>query len=84
MKKVIIEYYYIKSDHLLATPAFDHKEIIEGTDKQIENYILKQKDPWNHKFKKKSFMGFNYISNQGAIKVLPYIKKKEKIIKLKS
>lgn len=81
MKKVIIKYYYIKSDHIFAKPEYDHEEIVEGTDKQIENYILKQKDQYGHLFKQDKSFGFNYISNQGAVKVLPY---KEKIIKLRS
>jgi len=76
--KYIIEYYEIKSDHLLAKPEFDRQEIVEvNSIKKLNRYIMSKKDMYGNKFKivegesKKLFM-FDYISNQGAIKIKKY------------
>lgn len=43
--KYLIEYYYIKSDHILASPEYDHEEIIEVNSKEkLENYIKNKKN----------------------------------------
>jgi len=71
--KFVIEYYEIMSDHLLATPEFHHKEIVDAkNDKALDNYIAQQKDFYGNHYVKKANYGFTHISNQGALKVYPY------------
>ena len=78
--KIKIKYYYIKSDHILATPEYDHKEIVEVANQEdLDNYIFKQKDDYGNKFKKKTSYGFDYISHQGGIKIKIYNPKIKKI-----
>jgi len=78
MKKVI-EYYYIKSDHIFAYPEYDHEEVVEVESlNDLDLYIFKQKDEFGNNFVKDISYGFNYESNQGAIKIKDYI---EPIIK---
>jgi hypothetical protein len=67
-----IQYFYIKSDHILASPEYDHREIVKvNTRKQLEDYVKSLQDLYNNPFKKcdPPRYGFNYISNQGALKV---------------
>jgi hypothetical protein len=79
--KMLIKYYYIKSDHLMATPQFDHEEIVEvKTDSDLQNYIGQQKDQYGHSFKRDKSFGFDYISSQGAIKTEQYREPKIKVI----
>jgi hypothetical protein len=71
--KMLIKYFYIKSDHVLASPTFDHEEIVEcKTDQQLQAYIAKQKDQYGNPFKRDKSFGFDYLSNQGAIVVSQY------------
>ena len=78
MKKYVIEYYEIKSDHLLATPEFDRKEIVQvHSEKKLDKYIFLQKDNCGNHYekassKKEALFGFTHISAQGALKVYPY------------
>lgn len=76
MKK-IIKYYYIKSDHIFASPEYDHEEIVEVENEQkLKDYIESKKDDYGCKFeksKKKTF-GFDFISKYGGVKVLDYKK----------
>lgn len=82
MKK-IIKYYYIKSDHIFASPEYDHEEIVEvENDEKLAKYIESKKDGWGNNFKKKKSFGFDFISNQGGVKVLDYIYKKPIIKKV--
>lgn len=72
MKK-IIKYYYIKSDHIFASPEYDHEEIVEvESDEKLTKYIESKKDGWGNNFKKKKSFGFDFISNEGGVKVLDY------------
>lgn len=72
MKK-IIKYYYIKSDHIFASPEYDHEEIIEvENDEKLTKYIESKKDEYGNKFKKEKKFGFDFISHQGGVKVLDY------------
>ena len=79
--KYIIEYYYIKSDHLLAIPEYDHKEIVEAKSiKILYDYIKSKKDEYGNPFHArttKSF-GFDFVSNAGGIKIKKYIRPKIK------
>jgi len=72
--RVIIEYHYIKSNHLLASPEFDHEEIIEvDTQIKLKKYIESQKDQYDNNFIKNKKHGFDYISRQGGVKVKKYV-----------
>lgn len=72
MKK-IIEYYDIKSDHILASPEFTDKEVVEvKNQKDLDRYVESKTDMSGGKFKKKSSFGFDYISSQGAVKIKDY------------
>ncbi len=81
--KYIIEYWDIGEGGGLAMffPEFTRKEIIESdTEEELNTYILKQKDKWGGEFRKKKSFGFDYISNNGAVKVKQY--KEPKIKKI--
>lgn len=79
--KRVIEYYEIKSDHVLAIPEFVSKENVEFKNiEDLDKYIRSKKDLSGSKYKKKSSFGFDYISNQGAIKIKKYIEPKFKKI----
>jgi hypothetical protein len=75
--KVKISYYYIKSDHLLASPEFDHFEIVEVHslyDPKLKAYISTKKDDCGHPFVEyPNSFDFDYISNAGGIKLEEYI-----------
>ena len=69
MKKTI-EYHYIKSDHIFASPEFHHSEIVEvENEEKLTAYIESKVDDWGHPFKKEASFGFDFISNQGGVKV---------------
>ena len=78
--KYIIEYYWIQSDHILATPDYGKSETVEcNSIKELDDYLSKQHDPWNKKnyYKKateeeKKMFGFDYISRQGGVKIEKY------------
>ena len=71
--KYKIKYYYIKSDHLLALPEYDHEEIVSVESIQkLKKYIESKKDHYGNNFKTDKSHGFDYISNQGGIKVELY------------
>ena len=79
-KRFKIKYYYLKSDHMLACPEYDHEEIVEVRSlEKLDKYITTQKDQMGHYFRKKKSFGFDYISNQGAVKVEVYNPKIKKI-----
>lgn len=84
--KYKIKYYYIKSDHIFATPEYDYCEvvIIKNNNKEIalDKYIATKKDQYGFKFKKEKKSGFDYISKQGAIKIVEYKHSKLKIINI--
>lgn len=68
--KIKVKYYSIQSDHILAVPAFSHSEIVEVSSyEKLDKYIKKQKDPYGHHYRKEKYLGFDYISNAGAVKV---------------
>jgi len=76
--KIRIEYHSIEyGAHIFATPQFTHSEIVEANgldDPKLIEYITSKKDLYgcNFKIKDKPFMGFDYISNQGGVKVSVY------------
>lgn len=78
--KYKIKYYYIKSDHIFASPEYDHNEIIDtSSEEELQKYIESKKDQYGNNFKKENSFGFDYISNQGAVKVEIYNPKIKKI-----
>lgn len=78
--KYLVRYYWIQSDHILATPEFHHEEIIECSGpREIKEYVEKQSDGWENKYKQKKSFGFDYISSQGGVKVSEYNPKIKKI-----
>lgn len=78
MKKYLVKYHYVMSDHILAVPAFHHKEVVEAASSaDLRKYIEKQKDDWGFSFKKaspssKRMFGFDYTSKSGGVKVSAY------------
>lgn len=72
--KYVIEYYDIEyGAPIFSSPKLTRKEIVDPvTIAALERYISKQTDLAGCKFKKEKIFGFNYISNQGALKVYPY------------
>lgn len=71
--KFTVKYFYIKSDHPLAIPQFDHKEMVEvNSEEELDAYIISQKDPYGHRYKKKKFFNFDYVSGAGGVKVIRY------------
>ena len=84
--KILISYHSIGyGANLFATPEFTHSEIVEAKgldDPKLIDYICNQKDLYDCKFEKKDkpFMGFDYVSNQGGVKVSLY--NESKVIKL--
>lgn len=78
--KYKISYYYIKSDHIFAFPEYDHNEIVDvNSEEKLQNYIESKKDQYGNNFKKKTSFGFDYISNQGGVKIEKYNPKIKKI-----
>lgn len=72
-EKYLVKYYWIQSDHIFASPTFHHEEIIETeTPQKLQEYIESQTDDYGHLYKKNNAFGFDYISNQGAVKVSDY------------
>jgi len=83
-----IDYYDIEyGAHIFATPSYTRTEIVdvENFDK-LKKYIESQKDLHGCKFKKtknkEDNFGYDYISNQGGVKIKKYKKKKIKIKKI--
>jgi hypothetical protein len=73
--KRVIKYYYLKSDHIFATPEYDHQEVVKVESKEkLEEYIKTKTDQYGHPFKKDPSHGFDYISNCGALKVEKFVK----------
>jgi len=88
-KIVKVSYHSIENGAgIFASPSYTHNELVETenglTDEMLINYIESKSDEYGNKFKKSkdTFMGFDYISNAGGVKVELYIPIKEKIIKL--
>lgn len=69
--KIKIKYYDIPFDAgYFATPEFTSEEIVEiKNDKQLQDYIKTKRDLCGNSYKRKKSFGFDYISNQGAIKI---------------
>ena len=85
--KYTISYYYIQSNHLLATPTYNHSEVVDtDSKKKLQTYIESKKDQYGHNFKKDPFKGFGldfqYTSGAGAVKVEKYVKQAVKIKKI--
>lgn len=79
--KYLIRYYYIKSFNLFAVPEYDHEEIVEAKSaKELDKYIISQKDQYGNNYKVKSYYEFTHISNRGAVKVTHYSPPKVKKI----
>ena len=82
--KYLISYYYIQSDHILATPSYDYEEIVETksnlsekeSEKVLCDYIQNKTDEYGYSFIRKDppSFGFHYISNQGGVIVEKYTK----------
>lgn len=75
MKKIITYHSIEYGAGLFAIPQPTHQEIVEvKSEAQLKKYIEAQKDQYGHnfKFKKKRRYGFDYISNQGGVKVSDY------------
>lgn len=75
---VKIKYHEIMSDHILATPQFDRSELVECDgldDPKLISYIESKKDHYSNNFKKSKdkFLGFDYISHAGGVKVEEYV-----------
>jgi hypothetical protein len=73
--KYIVKYFYIKTDHPLSIPQFNHREMIEvNSIKELDKYIKTKKDQYGNSFSKSKdkFLGFDYTSNAGGIKVIEY------------
>jgi hypothetical protein len=80
--KYIIEYYSIGyGASMFATPDYTHEEYLDTNtyvesinSKKLKDYIESKKDRYGNYFKKckKKTMGFDYISNQGGVKVKEY------------
>jgi len=84
--KVKIKYYNIEyGANIFATPSFTSSEIVKCTDlndPKLISYIENKKDLYGHKFKvsKKKFMGYNFTSNQGGVKISEYIEPNIKLL----
>ena len=84
--KILVKYYNIDNGaSIFAVPQFTHSEVVEVdglNDPKLIEYITNKKDFHGCNFKKKDkpFMGFDYVSNQGGVKVSLY--KEPNIIKL--
>jgi len=79
--KIKISYFDIMSDHILASPEFSSCEVVEANgldDKKLDEYIISKQDFYGHHYKKEYSHGFDYISNQGAVKVEIYEEPKVK------
>jgi hypothetical protein len=78
-----ISYYDI--DHgggLFAFPEFTRSEVVEADSRDdLVDYITKQKDLHGHHYRREKSFGFDYISNQGAVKVRVYAPPRIKKIK---
>lgn len=76
MKKYIVKFYRDRPDHIFASPILTDIENIEATAKNLDKYITSQKDYYGSSFKKlkKSFMKFQYTSNNGGVIVKEYKK----------
>lgn len=71
--KYEIRYHEIKSDHIFATPEYDRSEWVECFEEEtLQKYIESQTDGWGAKFIKEASHGFDYISQNGGVKVIPY------------
>lgn len=71
--KLIVEYYEMQSDHLLAMPEYDREEFIEvKNEDELDRYISTKKDWYGCEYKKDKSHGFDYISGQGGIKIKEY------------
>jgi hypothetical protein len=74
--KYTIDYYWIDyGAHLFATPTYQKSENVEcSSEENLRKYIESQKDAYGgfYKKNKKKFMGYDYISSQGGVKVRRY------------
>jgi hypothetical protein len=77
--KVKIKYHNIEHGaSMFASPSFTNSEIVECVDlddPKLISYIESKKDQHGNKFKisKKKSFGFDFISNQGAVKIEEYV-----------
>ena len=79
MKKYVIEIHTIQSDHLFATPEYSKSYYVEGTEKQLTEWLSKQTDDWGSQFKPNPAFGgnsvskkFSWISNYGGLIINEY------------
>jgi len=73
--KFEVKHYDIVDNHILATPKYTKTSFIEAKGlKEVCEYLETQTDMWGHTYKMSNdrFMGFDMISNQGAVKIETY------------
>lgn len=81
MTKYKVTYNQIMSDHALATPEPVSSEIVEAEGwEDLVAYIENQQDLTPSYYKRKEVMGFQFVSNMGAVTVEVYEEPKIKQI----
>jgi len=81
MISVIIYHSVEGNAGVISVPKETHREVVEYADqKSLDKYIITKSDRYGFKFKKKKFMGFQYVSRDGGVKVEPYVPPKIKKI----
>jgi len=74
--KTRINYYDIEHEsNMFAVPTFTRDEVVEhDNEQQLENYIQTQRDlhGFSYQLREDKFMGYDYISGQGGIKLEAY------------
>ena len=74
--KYVIDYYWMDyGAHMFSTPTYQTSEYVNCENNEVlQSYIESQKDAYGGSYEKSEdrFMGFDYISNQGGVKVREY------------